>query len=73
MHDFSFWMSTSSLVASCMVSIDVHPGTDVLKAIMFMSMPVISRFLFSVWLLQDNQSTMYRSGQGLCIMCTLYW
>ena len=31
-----------------------------------------SDFLISVWLFQDNQSAMYRSGQTLYIMHTLY-
>ena len=38
-----------------------------------MLIPAISWFLFSVWLFQDNQSTMYRSEPGLYIMCTLHW
>ena len=39
----------------------------------FMFMPVISWFLFSVWLFWDNQSAMYRSWLCLYKMHTQYW
>ena len=75
MHDFSFWGSASSQVTACMYSYEVHTGifSNVLMTCMFMFMSVDSWSLFSVWLLWNNQFTIYRSLPGLYIMCTLYW
>ena len=73
MYDFNLQGSVSSKVVISISSIDVHICifTDVLMAHTFMFMPVICWSLFSVWLLWDNQSAMYRSGPGLYIMGTL--
>ena len=46
--------------------------TNVLMACMFIFMLVISWTLFSTSLFWDNQSTMYRSGPGFYMICTLY-
>ena len=75
MYNLSLWRPASSWVAAWISSIDMHIGifTDVLMACMFMFMSVISWSLCSVWLFQDNQSAIERSGSGLYIMQTLYW
>ena len=74
-YDFSFCRFAFSQVAVGIFSVDVHTGifTDVLIAYMFMLMPVISWFFFSVWLFQHSQSAMYSSEPCLYMMHTQYY
>ena len=77
-YGFNFCMWVSSCVATCISSMHVHTGmftdiTIVLMALTFMLIPPISWSLFSLWLLQNSQYTVYKSRPGLYMMCTLYW
>ena len=56
----------SCQVAAYISSIDVHTSifTTVLMACTFIFIPVFSWSLFSIWLFQENVSTMYRSAPG---------
>ena len=73
-YKFSFCTWVSSHVAASMSSMQVHTGifSDVLMTFTFMFIPVISWTFFSVWLLWDSQSAIYKSGPGLYMMHTLY-
>ena len=65
----------SSCVAACMSSMNVYTDmvTELLIAFTFILTPAISWSLFSAWLIQDNQSMVYKSGLVLYMMCTLNW
>ena len=75
MYAFTFCRCVSSCVAVWIYSMDMQTGmfTEVLIALMFMLIPEIPWFLFSVWLLWDNQSMMYKCGLGLHLIQILYW
>ena len=74
-YAFCFCSYVSSPVAACMSSMDVHTAlyTDMQIALKVKFIPVISWSVYSLWLFRDSQSTMYKSGWGLYMMCTLYW
>ena len=63
----SICSSASILIAVLMSFIDVQTGMSIvmLSVCILMLIPAISWSLFSVWLWQDSQSALWRSGPGL--------